>query len=155
VRPASQAPTVASEDSFADVIEATSDAGRSITDVAVLAPNALNLTEVQLVCIHREFEKIGRDAQRLGRTDDRMRPVVTLKEGESTYYFVKTPDGAVFQVVPARRESEQSFEQRRRYETVASYLEENPSASAAGNMPVQDSEQYVTVATEDDHPEEW
>ena len=58
-RPASRAPTIASEDSFADVIDAVSDTGHSIADVAVFAPNALNLTETQLVCIHREFEKIG------------------------------------------------------------------------------------------------
>ena len=111
-------------------MEEATDQGRIPEDIAVLAPNALNLTPVQLVCIHREFEKLGFDAQRLGRTDDRIRPVVTLKEGDSTYYFIKTPDGSVLQIVPARPGGGALFEQHRRYESFESYLQENPSASA-------------------------
>ena len=107
--------TVASNDSFdtagdsiavAEPIAGIASPGE---EVATLAPNALCLTPVQLVCIHRQFDRLEFDFRRYGRESEKLRPVVELQDGDEKYYFVKMPDGTILQVTPTSPRGEGEF----------------------------------------------
>ena len=97
--------TVASTDSFDTVIEPPEAGDVELPaiphndDIVNLAPNALGLRPLQLACVHHQFDRLAEDARRLGNKDHNLQPVVTLKDGDETLYFMKMPDGSVLQVV--------------------------------------------------------
>ena len=125
--------TVASADNFDTAREpiepGTPRTGTTSQDdgIATLAPNALCLTSVQLVCIHRQFERLAFDAQRYGCSKDKLQPVVTLKDGNETYYFIKMPDGTSLQIVPASSGGKEMFDQQNKYESIETFVKHNPS----------------------------
>ena len=78
--------TVASADIFNTVMEPVEPEVPKVStaklddEIAILAPNALCLTSVPLVCIHRQFERLAFDAQRYGCSNEKLQPVVALKD---------------------------------------------------------------------------
>ena len=90
------------EPPVADGIERPAIANVPHTDaIDEPAPNAMCLSALHLACVHQQFEQLAEDARRLsGSQDIDFHPVVSLKVGSETFYFMKMPDGVVVQVVP-------------------------------------------------------